>query len=138
MIRICLAGVTGWVGRSLVPAIQAAPDLELVGAVSRSEQGRTVGEALNLKGISLKISPTVEDALAVGTDVLVDYTAPASVKAHTQSAIARGVHVVIGTSGLSDADYHDLDNNARAKKVGVLAAGNFAIAAVLMQRFALA
>lgn len=29
MIRVCLAGVTGWLGRELVPAIAAASDLEL-------------------------------------------------------------------------------------------------------------
>jgi 4-hydroxy-tetrahydrodipicolinate reductase len=43
---------------------------------------------------------------------------------------------VIGTSGLTDADYEDIDSAARAKNVGVIAAGNFSITAVLLQKFA--
>ena len=38
-IRIVVAGATGWVGKALVPAVLAAPDLELAGAVSRAAAG---------------------------------------------------------------------------------------------------
>lgn len=48
----------------------------------------------------------------------------------------RGVHIVVGTSGLTDDDYVAIDTAARARRVGVLAAGNFSITAVLLQRFA--
>jgi len=34
-IRVVLAGVTGWVGRALLPAIVASSDLRLVAAVAR-------------------------------------------------------------------------------------------------------
>jgi 4-hydroxy-tetrahydrodipicolinate reductase len=52
------------------------------------------------------------------------------------TAIERGVHVVIGSSGLTDEDFEEIDRAAREKNVGVIAAGNFAITAVLLQRFA--
>ncbi|HEX4962951.1 MAG TPA: 4-hydroxy-tetrahydrodipicolinate reductase [Thermoanaerobaculia bacterium] len=136
MIRICIAGVTGWVGRSLAPAIVAAPDLELVGAVSRSAHGKPLGEVLGIPGLFLKVSGSVEEALAAGTDVLIDYTSPTAVKANVLAAIERKVHAVIGTSGLGDADYQEIDEAARRGGAGVLAAGNFAISAVLLQRFA--
>ena len=45
MIRVVLAGVTGWVGRALLPAIVASSDLKLVAAVSRKAAGRDAGEA---------------------------------------------------------------------------------------------
>jgi 4-hydroxy-tetrahydrodipicolinate reductase len=51
-------------------------------------------------------------------------------------ALACGAHVVVGSSGLSDADYADIDVAACAAGRGVFAAGNFAITAVLLQRFA--
>ncbi|HEX3555119.1 MAG TPA: 4-hydroxy-tetrahydrodipicolinate reductase [Thermoanaerobaculia bacterium] len=139
MIRICVAGATGWVGRSLVPEIVAAPDLELVGAVSRTAQGKTLGEALGLPDLPLRllrITGSVEEALAAETDVLIDYTSPESAKANVLQAIARKVHVVIGTSGLNDDDFREIDEAARRHGVGVLAAGNFAISAVLLQHFA--
>jgi 4-hydroxy-tetrahydrodipicolinate reductase len=136
VIRVCVAGATGWVGRSLVPAIVAAPDLELVGAVSRSAQGKSLGEALGLPGLGLRVSGTVAEALAATTDVLIDYTTPESVKANVLHAIGRKVHVVLGTSGLNDDDYQKIAEAAQRHGVGVLAAGNFAISAVLLQHFA--
>jgi 4-hydroxy-tetrahydrodipicolinate reductase len=136
MIRICVAGVTGWVGRSLVPAVVAEPDLELTGAVSRSAQGKPLGEVLGIDRLPLRIGGTVEEALAAGADVLIDYTSPVSVKANVLAAIAAKVHGVVGTSGLTDADYQEIDAAAQAAGVGVLAAGNFAISAVLLGRFA--
>ena len=35
-VRVVVAGATGWVGKALIPAILAADDLELAGAVARS------------------------------------------------------------------------------------------------------
>ena len=54
MIRVVLAGVTGWVGRALLPVIVAAPDLKLVAAVSRNAAGKGACEAAG--GASLGIT----------------------------------------------------------------------------------
>jgi len=136
LIRVCLAGATGWVGRGLAPAIASAPDLELVSAVSRSHAGRLLSESVGDPRLSVLVSGSVEDALAAPCDVLVDYTSPGAVQAHALSAIGRGVRVVIGTSGLTEDNFAAIDAAARARGVGVLAAGNFAVTAVLLQRFA--
>jgi 4-hydroxy-tetrahydrodipicolinate reductase len=143
VIRICIAGVTGWVGRALVPAVIDAPDLELVGAVSRSARGGRLGDVLGLTAPAraagdVVVAGTVAEALeaARSADVLIDYTAPDAVKANVLEAISAKVHAVIGTSGLTDADHDELDAAARRQRVGVLAAGNFAISAILLQHFA--
>ncbi|MGQ0650404.1 MAG: 4-hydroxy-tetrahydrodipicolinate reductase [Gemmatimonadaceae bacterium] len=128
MIRVCLAGVTGWVGKPLAGAIEAAPGLELVAAVARRAAGETVGR--------VRIRGSVPEALEVPSDVFVDYTSAASVKQNVLAAIGGGRHVVIGSSGLSQDDFLEIDMMARAAGVGVLAVGNFAITAALMQRFA--
>ncbi len=130
--RICVAGATGWVGGALCPAIAAASDLRLVGAVARKSAGRPV------PGIpEVRISGDVAEALKTPTDVLIDYTHPGAVKANALAAIGTGVSVVIGTSGLSAADYAELDAAARKQGVGVIAAGNFSLTAALLLRFAL-
>jgi 4-hydroxy-tetrahydrodipicolinate reductase len=135
-IRVCLAGVTGWVGRGLAPAILEAPDLELSAAVSRSQAGRSLAEALEGVASGVRIRASVLQALETPCDVLVDYTNPDAVLDNVLAAVGRGVHVVVGTSGLDDADYARIDRAARGRNVGVLAAGNFALTAVLLQRFA--
>ena len=134
--RICVAGVTGWVGRALVPAILEADDLRLAAAVSRSAAGSDVGEALGLDGLGVKVSRSVDDALDTECDVLVDYTAPDAVKANVLTSIGRGVHAVVGTSGLGADDYAEIDRHARAAGVGVVAAGNFSLLAALLQHAA--
>ncbi len=138
MIRVCLAGATGAVGRALVPAICKARDMRLVGAVSRSQKGRSLGATLGIPKLPLVISGSMEEALRSRADVMVDFTSPKAVKANTLAAINQGVHVVIGTSGLTDADYEEIDRAARKRKVGVLGGGNFAPSAVLLQHFAVA
>jgi 4-hydroxy-tetrahydrodipicolinate reductase len=90
VIRVCVAGVTGWTGRRVADAIEDASDLELVAAAARSDPARfaSVAEALD----------------AVSADVLVDYTHAAAVKENVLAAIERGVNVVVGSSGLSAND----------------------------------
>lgn len=122
VIRVCVAGVTGWTGRPVAEAVRQAHDLELVAGVSRSDPGSfsSVGEALD----------------AVPADVLVDYTHATVVKENVLAAIARGVHVVVGSSGLSASDDDELDAASRERRVGVVAAGNFSLTAALLLRAA--
>ncbi|WP_342750264.1 hypothetical protein [Phreatobacter cathodiphilus] len=76
MIRIVVAGASGWVGRELVRAVAAAGDLSLVGAVARSAAGRDAGEVAGGPALGLAVSATLAEALAVPSDVVVDYTKP--------------------------------------------------------------
>ena len=123
-LRVCVAGVTGWTGRPVAEAIEAADDLELVAGVARSDPASF---------------SSVADALdAAEADVLVDYTHASAVKANVVTAVERGVHVVVGSSGLSAADYDEIDAAARGRRVGVVAAGNFSLTAALLLRAATA
>ena len=123
-IGVCIAGISGWAGSAVAGAVRAAPDLELVGGVSRSDPGSysSVGEALD----------------AVGASVLVDYTHASAVKTNVLAALDRDVNVVIGSSGLSGDDYELIDETARMRRVGVIAAGNFSLTAALLLRAAAA
>ena len=135
-LNVCIAGATGWVGKPLCLAVSEADDLSLVGAVSRTHKGRNLKDAIGNSKLDLTISGSVAEALDTPTDVLVDYTKADVVKANVMTAIRKGVHVVIGSSGLADEDFIEINRAALEHKVGVIAAGNFAITAVLLQRFA--
>lgn len=122
MTRVCVAGITGWTGRAVAEAVDASADLVLVGGVSRTDPA--------------SYSSVVEALDAVAADVLVDYTHASVVKANVLAAIERSVAVVVGSSGLTGADYEEIDAAARAKGIGVIAAGNFSLTAALLVRFA--
>jgi 4-hydroxy-tetrahydrodipicolinate reductase len=136
MTRICIAGATGWTGRALVDGVLAAADLELRGAVARSAAGQDLGAALGRAPLGVQVHGTVAEALA-DADVLIDYTSHEAVKGNTLAALGRGVGVVIGTSGLTAADFDEIDAAARAHGVGVIAAGNFSLTAAMAQAAAL-
>ena len=135
-IGVCLAGATGWTGRALVPAFLHAPDLALRSAVARSSAGADLGAALGGDALGVPVHGTVAEALE-GVDVLVDYTSATAVRGNAMAAVEAGVHVVIGSSGLSAADFEELDAAARERSVGVVAAGNFSLTAAMMQAAAL-
>lgn len=135
-IRVCLAGATGWAGSELARGIGATDDLALVAGVSRTNAGRDLGEVLNEPSLSCPLYASAVEALAHPCDVFVEYTKPDSAKANALAAIQKGAHVVVGTSGLNEADYAQIDSAARERQLGVLAVGNFALTVVLMQKFA--
>ena len=117
MLRVLIAGATGWTGVPLAKAVEAADDLELSGGIAR-------------RGADFA---SVDEAIAATeAEVLVDYTSAAAVRGHVDAALAAGLHVVVGSSGLSGEDYAQLDTAARAAGRGVIAAGNFSVLAATL------
>jgi 4-hydroxy-tetrahydrodipicolinate reductase len=135
-LRVILAGATGWAGSALARGIARSDDLKLVGAIARQSAGRNLGELLNEPRLDCPVHAGAAAALATPADVFVEYTKPDSAKGNILAALAAGCHVVVGTSGLADADYAEIDFAARERQRGVLACGNFAITAVLAMQFA--
>jgi len=117
MLRVLIAGVTGWTGAPLAAAVEAADDLELAGGIARQGADHA----------------SVEEALAAAeADVLVDFTSAAAVRANVDAALAGGLHVVVGSSGLTGEDFAEIDAAARAAGRGVFAAGNFSVLAATL------
>src|SRR5450756_153479 len=136
VLKVCLAGATGWAGSELARSIANTADLALVAAVARTHAGRVLGEVLGEPRLTGHIYATAAEALANPCDVFVEYTRPDSAKTHILTALEHGAHVVVGTSGLTESDFAEIDLLAREQHRGVLACGNFALTVVLLQKFA--
>jgi len=136
MINVCLAGATGWAGSELARGIAGTDDLAVVAAVSRKHAGRMLGDVLHEPRLTGAVYGSAAEALATPCDVFVEYTRPDAAKRNVVAALERGAHVVVGTSGLADDDYVEIDAIARSQRRGVLACGNFALTVVLLQKFA--
>ena len=115
--------------------------LEVASAVSDAE-GMTpiaftdgLATAAELEGL-----PLYSDAAAcfdaTKPDVVIDFTNAAWTPAMAEAALARGVRLVIGTTGLSANFMLWLEAEAAVRKTGAVVAANFAIGAVLMMHFA--
>jgi 4-hydroxy-tetrahydrodipicolinate reductase len=117
MTKIGVVGAYGRMGTEICAAVEAAEDLELVARIGRKDSLSKLTDA--------------------GAEVVVDVTHPDAVMENVEFAIARGMHVVVGTSGFT-AQRLDTVRAwlASAPEVGVLVAPNFSLGAVLMMRFA--
>jgi 4-hydroxy-tetrahydrodipicolinate reductase len=136
VLKVCVAGATGWAGSELARSIARTEDLALVAAVARKHAGHVLGDVLGEPRLTGHIYASAEEALAYPCDVFVEYTKPDSAKTNILTALEHGAHVVVGTSGLTESDFAQIDVLARKQHRGVLACGNFALTAVLLQKFA--
>ncbi len=111
MTRVAVAGAAGRMGETVCRAVEGAEDLELTGRADPRLQ--------------TPLADVLEQA-----DVVVDFTMPDQALDNARACTARGVHVVIGTTGFDLAELEGLEG------ANVFAAPNFAVGAVLMMRFA--
>jgi 4-hydroxy-tetrahydrodipicolinate reductase len=113
MIRVAVSGAAGRMGATTCSAVEGADDMELVA----------------------RIDPALELSLAAaldehGPEVLVDFSIPSAAVDNIRTAVAAGVHVVVGTTSF------DIDQIRGLDTANVFIAPNFAIGAVLLMQFA--
>ena len=100
-IKVAIAGCSGRMGRALLEAVSAAPDLKLHAALEAPGHALLGKDAGELIGASAGV-PVRADAEAIaGADVLIDFTRPEGTAAHVRACRSHGVRMVIGTTGFS-------------------------------------
>jgi 4-hydroxy-tetrahydrodipicolinate reductase len=118
--RVIVHGAAGRMGRTLVEAVRAAGDLELVAALDRPDHpdlGREVAPGIKLGA----------DASAVlrSADVAIDFSLPAAAAALAEQASQAEIALVIATTGLEAPQQARV--RAAAARVPIVMAPNFSI-----------
>lgn len=109
MTAIGIIGAAGRMGQAIAVEIEAREHM-LVGGVDKG------------MGSIAELAPQ--------TDVLIDFSAPAALKANLDACIAAGKPIVIGTTGL-EAEHHALID-AAAQSIPVLQTGNTSLGVNLL------
>ena len=123
MIKVLVNGALGRMGRTVVAAVKADSELELVGAV----------DALNGEVDGMKVETNLDAALKnFSPDVMVDFTRPDVVFQNVMIALENKVSPVVGTTGLSDDAKEKIRELAEKNSTPAFIAPNFALGAVLM------
>lgn len=112
-MKVAVFGARGRMGDEVVRAVQAADGLELVAAVDAGD----------------------DRAGAEAAQVVVDFTHPDAVMDNIEWCTARGINVVVGTTGFTPERLDQTRTLAENGGVGVLVASNFSVGAVLMMHF---
>lgn len=106
MIRTVITGVAGRMGSTLVRMIRDAPDLALAGGLERKGSDAVGRDAGTVAGLSGPLGVPVGDDLAAaleagGGELVIDFTGPEASLAHARTCAARGVPLVIGSTGFT-------------------------------------
>jgi 4-hydroxy-tetrahydrodipicolinate reductase len=121
-IKVGVLGAAGRMGKTVCEAVGADPDLELVARIDPAG-----GE-----GISTSLDALVES----GAEVAVDFTRPDAAFANVNFCLDRGIHCVVGTTGMSEAELEKVGQLASSGAANAFVAPNFSVGAVLMMHLA--
>jgi 4-hydroxy-tetrahydrodipicolinate reductase len=128
MIRVGVLGADGRMGHMVWANVLADPEMEPVAAVDPSSAGKRMPGGPD-------IAPGVEALEAAGAEVAVDFTRPDAVMENVEWLIERGIHAVVGTTGIGPAELDRIRGWLEGVPgVGVVVAPNFSIGAVIAQR----
>ena len=131
-MRLVVVGAAGRMGRMLVQAIAATDGCRLAGALERPDSVALGQDAGLLAGTGKSGVIITDDPLPVfaHADGVLDFSTPeASVANADLAAQARVVHV-IGTTGLSEADFKRLE--AAARHARIVQSGNMSLGVNLL------
>ena len=102
--RVAIAGASGRMGHMLIEAVRAADDCALAGALDIAASPAIGADATAFLGHASGVVITSDLATGLaGALVLIDFTRPEGTLAHLAECRRLGVNMVIGTTGLSDA-----------------------------------
>lgn len=121
-VRLVVSGATGRMGSTLARLAASHPGLELVGGIDRAG-----ADPDQHTGFPVVAAPPGAADLISGADALVDFSAPLFLAEllETQGDAIAGRALVVGTTGLGQAEERLLDR--QAERSAVLVAANFSV-----------
>jgi len=103
MIRVVVTGALGRMGGQVVRLVRSEADLSLVGATERAGfgEGQDAGSAAGLPPVGVGIEGDLGRVLTRGADVVIDFTSFEASVSNAEVCAARGVPLVIGSTGFT-------------------------------------
>jgi len=130
---IAITGASGRMGSRLIALAHQSDQFELAGAIERPDHPAQSRDAGEVAGIGLIGVPITFD-LRPTPKVLIDFTSPPSMRHWLKTCRDRHIAMVIGTTGLSDADHAAID--IAAKDIPILQAPNMSLGVNVLFRVA--
>lgn len=103
MVNIIVAGAAGRMGSRIINVIGQTDGVKLTGAFEHPDSpsvGQDAGVAAGIGAIGIKIANSINDVIAKG-DVIIDFTSPKATLENIKTASAKGLSMVIGTTGMT-------------------------------------
>jgi 4-hydroxy-tetrahydrodipicolinate reductase len=104
MIKVGITGCKGRMGQSLIREVESADDLEFAGGIDQGDDAQPLFEK---------------------SDIVIDFTRPEATINHAALAAQTGTALIIGTTGLDDAQEQKLKE--AAEKTAIIYAANMSV-----------
>jgi 4-hydroxy-tetrahydrodipicolinate reductase len=125
MMKVAVSGAMGRLGSVIAKGISNADDMQLSGVYDPGHAGEVVA--------GMEIEDSIKN---INAQIIVECTHPEVVMGNLRKWHAKGIGVVIGTSGFTKDRINELKSFWQESDPGCLIVPNFSIGAVLMMRFA--
>ncbi|MBI3897849.1 MAG: 4-hydroxy-tetrahydrodipicolinate reductase [Gammaproteobacteria bacterium] len=132
MIRVAIAGAAGRMGRTLIEASAASPDVKLTAAIAHGGSDALGSDAGVRAGLGTLGVPISADLTVRDFDILIDFTRPEATLAHLSYCQKAGKKMVIGTTGFDEFGKQQIAN--AAKRIGIVFAPNMSVGVNLCLR----
>ncbi|MEJ8840581.1 4-hydroxy-tetrahydrodipicolinate reductase [Ramlibacter sp. AN1133] len=124
--RVAVAGASGRMGHMLIEAIRASEDCRLAGALDVASSPAIGNDAAAFLGHASGVPVTADLGQGLShAEVLIDFTRPEGTLAHLKVCRERGVKMVIGTTGFTDAQKAEIAR--AAKDIAIVMAPNMSV-----------
>ena len=115
-IRVTITGAAGRMGKRLVALVNESSNFQLAGATEAAGHpalGKDAGDVAGCGPLHVSLTDDLAQALSL-SDVVIDFTAPAATRLHVAQVVRHPCAMVIGTTGLSADDMHQLRRHAES------------------------
>ena len=124
-MKVAVSGAMGRLGSAITHGILKADDMKFTGAYAPGHIGKKIG------GLSV-----TDNIASIDAQIIVECTHPDVVMKNLKEWHAKGLNVVIGTSGFTEDRIKELKLFWGENDPGCLIVPNFSVGAMLMMRFA--
>jgi 4-hydroxy-tetrahydrodipicolinate reductase len=132
-VSLAITGAAGRMGTRLIALAHQSPDFEVAAAIERPDHpsiGRDAGELAGVGSIGIPLRHDLKNT----PQVLIDFTAPTSMRHWLKACRDRNIAMLIGTTGLQQTDHAAIDQ--AAADIPVLQAPNMSLGVAVLSKIA--
>jgi len=132
MTRIIVSGGCGRMGSRIIHLLNQEPEMELTGVIEADPHpslGKSVSEAIGVKGIDIIVESNLEKVID-GGDVVIEFSSPEATVSHLETAKSHKKALCIGTTGLNSAQMEQV--KSASQTIPILSSPNMSVGVNLL------
>ncbi len=139
MKKVIVRGIAGNMGQQAAQTVINSENFELAAGVDRNQVGNFIKDLPDINGgPDIKVKSNLEKTLTKKEDlnIMIDFTTARGLLEAVETAIKKDLNLIIGTTGLDEAEKEKLSELSEVHEQNILLVPNFSLGAVLLMDLA--